>query len=532
MNTTHLRRAAALAVALSAAMVVTACAPGGASPDASPADPGVLVIDQSFTAQSIDPATIFQVTDAIVATGIYQTLVSYQGDDPEPQPLLAKSYEVSEDGTSVTFTLDERATFASGEPVTSDDVVFSLNRLRNLMASPSYLMDGLTVTAPDEQTVVVSSENPASYIPSLLTSTATSIVDADAVREAGGSDQEGAAESDTAAALFTSAENGVGSGPYQLSQYDTNSQITLVKNEEWWGGDVPYERIVVRNVKNPQQQKSNVESGESQIAMDVPGRIAEDISTDALAVSSYPSPEVLYLAMSMDDTSPTADPRVREAIQLGLDYEALLNLAGPGSLRAAGIIPSNLIGAIPADDAIETDVAAATELIEEAGATGAKITFDYANDYTRLAGIDYNVIAQGIQTQLNAIGLEVELNPTPTSTSLQKYVDGQTQLALWSWPPDYGDPDNLLVFSPGGLIAERVHWTPEDAPDVVQLAETARTSLGDEREPAYLAWNEAMAAAAPYAYLLEPSFTLVTSSAVDAQLDPMANLNLAQVAGR
>ncbi|WP_067873524.1 ABC transporter substrate-binding protein [Agromyces aureus] len=530
MNTKHSRRtAAAIAVAASGLLLVTACSSGDTAPAAS-SNPDVLVIDQSFTAQSIDPATIFQVTDAIVATGIYQTLVSYQGDDPTPQPLLASAYAVSDDGRSVTFTLDESATFANGEPVTGDDVVFSLKRLRNLKSSPSYLMDGLTVTAPDEHTVVVASENPASYIPSLLTSTATSIVEADAVRAAGGSDGDDAAETDGAAALFTSAENGVGSGPYQLESYDTNSQITLVSNPEWWGGDPAYERIVIRNVKNPQQQKSSVESGESQIALDIPGRVAEGISTDALEVNAYPSPEVLYLAMTMDPSSPTADPAVRDAIRLGLDYDALVQLAGPGTLRAAGIIPSNLIGSIPADEAIETDVETAKQMIEDAGATGSKITFDYANDYTRLAGIDYNIIAQAIQTQLGAIGLTVELNPTPTSTSLQRYIDGETQLALWSWPPDYGDPDNLLVFGPGALIGERVQWTADDAPDVVALGDTARTALGDGREPAYLAWNEAIVDQAPYAYLLEPTFTLVSSSAVGAKLDPMANLNLSQIA--
>lgn len=530
MHTKYPRRvAASLAVAVSGLLLVTACSPNAASPEAS-SDPDVLVVDQSFTAQSIDPATIFQVTDAIVATGIYQTLVSYQGDDPTPQPLLAKSYAVSDDGKSVTFTLDDTATFASGEPVTSDDVVFSLERLRNLKSSPSYLMDGLTVTASDEHTVVVASENPASYIPSLLTSTATSIVEADAVREAGGSDAADAAETDGAGSLFTTAENGIGSGPYQLETYDTNSQITLVKNADWWGGDVPFERIVIRNVKNPQQQKSNVESGESQIALDIPGRVAEDITGDALDVNAYPSPEVLYLAMSTDSSSPTADPEVRKAIQLGLDYDALVELAGPGTLRAAGIIPSNLIGSVPADDAIETDVETAKQMIDDAGATGETITFDYANDYTRLAGIDYNIIAQAIQTQLAAIGLTVELNPTPTSTSLQRYIDGETQLALWSWPPDYGDPDNLLVFGPGNLIGERVHWSAEDAPEVAALGETARTSLGDEREPAYTAWNEALIEEGPYAYLLEPTFTLVSSATVGAQLDPMANLNLSQIA--
>jgi peptide/nickel transport system substrate-binding protein len=518
-----------VALTLSAALGLTGC--GDDANDAPTAqEEGVLVIDQAFTAQSIDPATIFQVTDSIVATGIYQTLLTYTGDVAEPEPLLAADYQASADGKTFTLTLDDRATFAGGKQVTSADVVFSLNRLKNLQSSPAYLMDGLTISASDEKTVVIKADEPAPYVPHILCSAAASIVDADAVRKAGGTDAADAAKKDKAGSLFTKSENGIGSGPYQLEEYDTNSQITLVANDDYWGGDPAYDRIVVRNVTNAQQQKSNVESGESQIALDIPGRIADGIDNNGLTVTSSPSPEVLYLAMSNAPSSPTSDPKVREAIKLGLDYDQLLTLAGAGSKRAAGIIPSKMIGALPEGDAVQTDVEAAKALIEEAGASGETVTFDYANDYTRLAGIDYNVLAQGIQSQLQAIGLTVELNPTPTSTSLQNYIDGKTQLALWSWPPDYVDPQNLLVFSPGQLIGERNHWAAEDAPEVAEAGTTAQETTGEGREEAYRAWNQAMAEAGPYAYLLEPSFFLVSASALGTVThDPFANLNLAQI---
>jgi peptide/nickel transport system substrate-binding protein len=529
MSKSHVLRATAAAAVASAVMATAAC---GSNSGAAPAAqaPGVLVIDQAFTAQSIDPATIFQVTDSTVATGIYQTLLAYQGGVAEPKPLLASSYDVSPDAKTFTFKLDERAHFADGKKVTSDDVVFSLNRLKNLQSSPAYLMDGLTVSAPDEGTVVIKAKEAAPYLPHILTSTSTSIVDAEAVRKAGGTDAADASTKDDAGKLFTTPENGVGSGPYELAGYDTNSQITLVRNKDYWGGEAAYDKIVVRNVTNAQQQKSNVESGESQIAMDIPGRIADGMKSNGLTVSSSPSPEVLYLAMSNDATSPTSDPKVREAIKVGLDYDQLLTLAGAGAKRAAGIIPSKMMGALPESDAVKTDVEAAKALVKEAGATGKTITFDYANDYTRLAGIDYNVLAQGVQSQLEAIGLKVKLNPTPTSTSLQRYIDGKTQIALWSWPPDYIDPQNLLVFGPGELIGERNDWTAADDPEVSELGKKAQASTGADREAAYTAWNQALAKNGPYAYLLEPSFFLVYASALGTVThDPMANLNLAQI---
>lgn len=525
-----LRRAAgASAMLVAGALAVTGCAGGGQGGGAAE-KPGTLVIDQAFTAQSIDPATIFQVTDAIVATGLYQTLFTYHGNVAEPEPLLAESMETNETATEFTITLRDDATFANGNPVTAADVVFSLNRLKNLNASPAYRMAGITVTEVDERTVRIATENPAPYMAHTLTATPLSIVDDEAVRAAGGTDAADAADADQAGTLFTQADNGVGSGPYELESYDTNSQIVLVRNEDYWGEPAAYDRIVLRNVNNAQQQKANIEGGESQIALDIPGRIAEGMESDTLKVQSSPSPEVLYLALSQKAGAATADPDVVEAIKLGIDYEALRTLVGAGAKEATGIIPSMMLGSLPEGEGPESDPEAAKKLLADAGKTGTEVTLDYANDYTRLAGIDYNVLAQGIQTQLEAIGLKVTLNPTPTSTSLQRYVDGETEMALWSWPPDIADPSDVLVFAPGNLIGTRVHWPAEAAPEVAELAEQARVATGDDREAAFTAWNKAMNEQAPFAYLLEPSFFLVASTSVEqVSHDPLAAINLSQI---
>lgn len=520
-----------IALVAASAIALAGCSQSPADDTEAPKnDSGSLVIDQAFTAQSIDPATIFQVTDSVVATGIYETLMGYEGADNEPKPKLARSYETNDTATEHRLELQEDATFANGDPVTAADVVFSFQRVKHLNSSPAYLMDGLTVEADGDHTVVIRSENPAPYLPHILTATAMSVVSAEGVRAAGGTDAADASETDTAGSLFTTADSGVGSGPYELESYDTNAQIVLTKNENYWGEPAAYDRIVIRNVSNAQQQKSNIEAGESHIALDIPGRIAETVNSPNLKVKSSPSPEVLYLGLSQADGAATADPDIVRAIQLGIDYAALRTLVGAGAAPATGIIPSRMIGALDEADAPQTDQDEARSILERAGKTGTTVTLDYANDYTRLAGIDYNVLAQGIQTQLGAIGLEVTLNPTPTSTSLQRYIDGETEMALWSWPPDYADPDNLLVFTPGGLIGERLHWSVDDAPEVAQLGETARSTLGEGRAAAYEAWNAAMVEQAPMAFLLEPSFFIVSSSSVsEVTHDPMAVVNLSQI---
>lgn len=526
-----LRRAVApSALIVAGALALTGCGGASAEGGASTEKSGTLVIDQAFTAQSIDPATIFQVTDAIAASGLYETLYTYEDNVSEPKPLLAESLEANADSTEFTVTLRDDAKFANGNPVTAADVVFSLNRLKNLQASPAYRMEGVTVAEVDERTVKITTETAAPYIEHTLTAPPLAIVDDEAVQAAGGTDAEDAAKTDKAGSLFTQAGNGAGSGPYALESYDTNSQIVLVKNEAYWGEPAAYDKIVLRNVNNAQQQKANIEGGDSQIALDIPGRTAEGMESDSLKVQSSASPEVLYLALSQKAGASTADPDVVEAIQTGIDYEALRTLVGAGAKEATGIIPSMMAGALPEGEGPKSDPQAAKQLLADAGKTGTKVTLDYANDYTRLAGIDYNVLAQGIQTQLQEIGLEVELNPTPTSTSLQRYVDGETEMALWSWPPDTADPSDVLVFSAGNLIGERVHWPADAAPEVAKLADAARVSTGDDRTAAFEAWNTAMNEEAPFAYLLEPSFFLVANKSVEhVSHDPLASINLSQI---
>lgn len=534
MAVTQLRRAAKVTAVIAAgAILFTGCAGGasGGSNGAAPAKTGTLVIDQAFTAQSIDPATLFQVTDSIVASGLYETLFAYVGNAAEPEPLLAESLESNEDATEFTVTLREGAAFANGNPVTAADVVFSLQRLKHLQASPAYRMDNITVAEVDERTVKITTEAPTPYIEHTLTAPPLAIVDDETVRAAGGTDAADAAETDRAGNLFLEADNGAGSGPYVLDSYDTNSQIVLVKNENYWGEAAAYDRVVLRNVNSAQQQKANIEGGESQIALDIPGRTAEGMDSESLKVQSSPSPEVLYLALSQKDGAATADPDIVKAIKAGLDYEGLRALVGAGAEEATGIVPSLMMGALPAGKGPKSDPEAAKKILADAGKSGTAITLDYANDYTRLAGIDYNVLAQGVQTQLEAIGLKVTLNPTPTSTSLQRYVDGETEMALWSWPPDTADPSDLLVFAPGGLLGDRVHWAPDAAADTAELAAAAQVATGDDREAAFTDWNMAMNADdAPFAYLLEPSFFLVASTSVEqVNHDPLASINLSQI---
>ena len=212
MNSFRSRLIGAGALVAAVALVATGCA--STSSDDTSAQPETLVIDKSFDLVTADPARMFETTGNIVLHAVYDSLLTFEdGDSTTPQPSLAESYEVNDDATVYTFTLREGVTFSDGTPLTSADVVFSLNRAKNVQGNGSFLMDGLTVDAPDESTVVVTSESSNTAVPAILTSATLGIVNSAVVIENGGSDAEDAVDTDTAQAYLDSASAGSGKPP-------------------------------------------------------------------------------------------------------------------------------------------------------------------------------------------------------------------------------------------------------------------------------------------------------------------------------
>ena len=134
----HLRRSMTILFALAALFLLSGMATVAQ-------DEKVLVVGLSEVTDSLDPAKGYTQTSGIVEHAIYQTLVTFPDTDASKIiPMLAKSWDVSTDGTTYTFHLQDGAVFSSGNPVTADDVVFSINRMHNLKSSPAFQADTIT----------------------------------------------------------------------------------------------------------------------------------------------------------------------------------------------------------------------------------------------------------------------------------------------------------------------------------------------------------------------------------------------------
>jgi len=458
---------------------------GGLVTGAVAQDEQVLVIGHAEITDSYDPANGFTQTTGIVNRATYQTLVTFpDADASEILPLLATDWTISEDGTQYTFNLREGVTFSNGDPLTADDVVFSMKRLQNVNGNPSFLADPIVdVVADDDMTVTFTLESVRPSFLAELANTVFSITNADEVRANGGTDAADAEETDTAEDYLN--QNSAGTGPYILESWTPQEETVLVRNPNYWGEDLPFfDRVLIVNIPEAATQKVALESGDIDLATDLsPDQVAELADNPDISVFIGPGNIHHFLIMNADPEigGPVSDPLVQRAIRLALDYDGYTDL-WEGSIQPGSDLAFGLAGAFGPDQALSRDLDTARELLAEAGFPDG---FDIVMTYPDLTfgGIPFATNAQKIQADLAEVGINVELNPQDFQIALEEYREGDQGFGYWLWGPDINDPADLLSFMPGGKVAgERLNWNDDNAPpEIVALRDQFAVESDPER---------------------------------------------------
>ena len=522
----RMSRLAAAGGAAGLAVAVAACGGGATSSGAggatsgssgsaggSSAGPaGTLVVETSFVLKTADPARMFEPTGLMIDHQLYDTLLTYKGSDvTKPVPDLATSFTASPDAKTYTFTLRKGVTFANGDPVTADDVVYSLTRTKNIQGNPSFLMAGVTATAPNASTVVLTSQTANTAIPAILTNPALGIVDAKVVKADGGDDSAKAATADKAEAKLNAVS--AGSGPYTLTSFSTTSEVDLTANPKYWGPKPKYAKIVVRNVA-ASVQKLDVLRGESQIAVDLSPTQAQGMSGVQIVNGASPN---LFFVLSNDNpkvSATAANPKFQEAVRDGIDYASLVQLAGKGAEQAAGVIPSNFLGALPASQAPVYDLAKAKAALAASGLGHPTVTMVYPSDLS-VNGISFGDLAARVQQQLAQVGITVKLQGQSIQVALDSYRGGKEEMGLWYWGPDFPDPSDYLNFLPGELVGLRAGWAKGADPALEALGtKAAATTQDSARAALYQQIQQSMNTASPFMPLIQPAQIVVGASSL------------------
>jgi peptide/nickel transport system substrate-binding protein len=500
-----------------AAIAVLVCAAAAYGASARTAAAPTLVIDNSFTIKTTDPQRAFDPTASIVDRGIYDTLFTYRGSDlSSPIPLLVASWIAKSNAKQYTFQLKRNVHFANGSPLTSADVVFSLNRLINLKGNPAFLLSGITVKARGRYAVVMQSQTPATQLPAILANPSTGIVNAKLVKAHGGTAAADASTADKAEQWLNSPEStGAGSGPYVLKSYSSTSQVELAPNTRYWGAKKPsFGSVVLRNMPAT-TQLINIQRGSHEVAIDLASDQAQSLKSNSkLNVSLRPSTWVFWLFANnnKDVSAVTSNKQFQNAVRYALDYKSIVSIAGPGAIQAPGIIPSMFLGSLPQKDAVKQNLTRAKAALAASGAASQQVTLEYPSDLT-INGVPFTTLAQKVQANLQSVGFNVQLSGSPTSNWLTKYRDGKMAFGLSLWGPDYPDPADYLTFTPGQLVGLRVGWPKGGDPGVEKLAAKALVTTDNaKRKALYQQIQQQLNASGPYFPLMQPTQVFVSTT--------------------
>ncbi|HRW09329.1 MAG TPA: ABC transporter substrate-binding protein [Caldilineaceae bacterium] len=466
---------------------------------------------------TLDPAVAYEFSGIQAEGSIYQTLVSFEEGETGPQPLLADSWDVSEEGDMwvITFALNPDATFASGNPVTAADVVYSWSRAIELNKSPAFLLIDVAqvtaenMTAVDEKTFAVKipkTVSPQVFL-SVITFTVAAVVE-QAVVEANAGDDMGSTWLN---------DNSAGSGPYVLSSWDREVQVVLNVNENYWQEVPAMKRVIMQNVTEAANRQAAIETGDADIVQDLgPEQKTVLEGNPDVQIVSASDTLLIYIGMNAQ-VAPFDNPDVREAVRYAINYDEIIALTGGDAELVQEVIPAGFLGhtgEIP----FSQDIEKAKELLAGAGyGDGLEVTALVPSDYP--AGpIDFPTLATKVQSDLEKVGITLNLQQLQVSELLNIYRSEDAaakQMVFILWGPDFPDPDgNMTPFTnyAARSIAWRNGWDDPELADMAAQAAIAETP--EERVALYADLTERLFHEGPYAILYQPIKTFALRSDV------------------
>jgi len=439
--------ASARLAALGLALFVGTAACGGGSTGASAGPQGATLIEARVKdAIVMDPA---QATDGMslnLLQEIVKGLVDFKLGGFDIQPAIAQSWTTSKDGKTWTFTLKHGLKFSDDTPVDAAAVKFNFDRWR-LVGNPYHgsmvygyyasMFGGFPglitdVRAPKPDTVVITIARPFSPFLHDLAMPSFGISSPTAVRD----DLQGYGQPGTPP---------VGWGPYKLAEWVKDDHATLTANPDY-PIKPAYSTVIVRDIPDQSTSVLEMEKGTVDILTDPRTDDAAALAKQpGLRVAYQPANNNSYIAFNMD-RKPFDDIDVRRALAYALDVNALVKGLYPkGAIVAANWTPPGMIGEDPALKPFPHDVAKAKALLAKAGFPHGFATELYYPTLPRPYMPEPQRIAETIQADWKAAGVDVTLQPFEWGTFLDKVRRGEHPICLIGWSGDNGDPDNFFV---------------------------------------------------------------------------------------
>lgn len=333
----------------------------------------------------------------VVIRNVTEPLTMLDTDTGEVRPMLATEWQQIDEDTW-RFKLREGVTFSDGTPFDADAVIAAFARLERsdiVCNTKQQTLGGvdLTLTAIGPHEVEITTNKPSPILPTMITVVQMSSPTMD---------------------LQGASRNPIGTGPYTFAAWRPGQDITLQRRDDYWGGQPPITDATFVWRSESAVRAAMVSQGEADVAL----IIAEVDATDPEMDYAYPNGETTRLRINTA-VAPLDDLRVRKALNMALDLDALKPIVGAEVLRASQLVPPGTLGFDDTLQAFAYDPAGAMALLEEARAEGVPV--DTQIDLIGRDGIYVGAaeMLQAMQAMWAEVGLNVNIRMFDTGNWLR-----------------------------------------------------------------------------------------------------------------
>ena len=432
------------------AAVAAICFAASGIAAADPMRGGTLIFGRNADSQFLDPVLNELNVDIWILTNLYSTLILPTADAKGLRPGLATEWSASADGKTFTLKLRPGVKFADGSPLTTDDVVWSLNRARDPNKGVwNFLLASIqTVSAQGDDTIVLGLKAPDPTLPAALATFNSAIMPHKLFDAAKGKSEEDKAHS--------FAEHPVGTGPFVLGTWQRGSKMVLKRNPYYWadgadGKKLPYlDEVDLQVVPDDATRILQLQGGQIDVSEFIPyERVKELKANPSLTMALFPSTKIDYLQLNakpklLNGTSnPLADERVRKALNYAINKQAIIGIVTHGlGTPMRSYVPSTTPLFADQGPAYPYDLAKAKALLAEAGMSGGFplsviVQSGKADDVSTLAAI---------QQMWAQLGVKLTIQQQDSATMDDRMHKGDFQIRTNYWTNDIADPSEITSY--------------------------------------------------------------------------------------
>ncbi len=429
--------------ALAGSMLVQAPAAFAAS-----AEDGLLRTAILYDITTMDVAKTTD--DYMIPMNVFDRLFETRmGEDGVAQvmPSLCTDYTVSEDGLTYDFTLQDGVVFSNGSELTASDIQYTFERLLKAgeknMDIPEEVegadavesgdadsLEGFTIKDDTHFSIKLSKPN-AGFIAE-LSAPAMSIVDRETM--------------ESVKNFGTDPADTIGSGPYIVTEWESNDHYTLEYNPKYRGDEPTVKKLIASVIPDASTQNLMFQNDELDIIdlKNIDSAIIESTYKTSYADQMVDTPKIGLTFMAFNENQEyLKDVNVRKAICMAVDVDGIIESIYFGNAnRQAGIIPTGIWAHNDDLKPLPYDPKQAKSLLEEAGYKDGDISFELSVDSSSDDSI--KLIAQVISEQLKEIGINVKLKNYDHASWLDLRGSGDMESFLGTWGMDYNDPANIM----------------------------------------------------------------------------------------